>query len=134
MNRRLFSIAGAVAAFKLTTAHAQQQVVTNSGQIVSTGDVVLRQAAGGTMEVLGRDGRWTAVQAVGNDIQIVSTGNVIADQSAAGSQTLIADGSRGTNHCTPGEYAQADGCLVWCSDDGEWLQFCCQSSCTTGRC
>jgi hypothetical protein len=108
------------------------QAVSNHGQIVSTGDVNVRQSAGGYQYFNTRTGQWTAIQGVENGLQIVSTGNVNADQSAAGSQTVYAmDGNSGggdKNTCTPGESYQSGNCAYWCSDQCEWMQFCCNDT------
>jgi hypothetical protein len=100
------------------------QAVSNHGQIVSTGNVNVRQAAGGYQYFDTRTGQWTAINTVGNDLQIVSTGNVGVDQSAAAEQAIY-DGSGGSSTCTPGESYQQGNCAYWCSDDCEWMQFCC---------
>src|SRR3954467_8182813 len=93
-NRRMF--ASALAALGTTTLFTRAkadgiQLVTNHGQIVSTGNVNVRQAAGGT-QVMNADGSWTAVQGVENGLQVVATGNVNADQSAAGTQSIQQSG------------------------------------------
>jgi hypothetical protein len=139
MNRRhsLAAISGIVAGLVTKSTAAQVQTVGNQGQIVSTGDVTLSQDAAGNQVVYDVHGQIIATQAVGNDLQIVSTGDVIASQRAAGSQTVI--GSRSKGECAPGEwyqYAEGDGgCLFFCNEECEWLQFCCEKKAKCkGRC
>lgn len=104
------------------------QLVTNHGQIVSTGNVNVRQAAGGYQVFDTTTGQWTAVQGVENGLQVVATGNVNADQSAAGTQFIQHDGGNESGVCSPGEYYEQDGCVIFCGEDGcSWYQHCCQS-------
>jgi hypothetical protein len=139
-------IATAASALTSKTSRADGiQAVGNQGQIVSTGDVYTRQAAGGVQYFDTRSGQWVTVQTVGNDLQIVATGNVYSEQSAAGQQTVYApsgndkggkdhyDGNSGGNTCTPGESYQQGQCAYWCSDQCEWMQFCCPDT-KKGKC
>lgn len=136
MKRRGF-VAGAVAS--LLTAKSVKadgiQAVSNNGQIVSTGDVWVTQAAGGQQNVYDGSGRLIASQAVGNDLQIVSTGSVHSAQSAAGSQNVYGSGGGGGGgSCTPGTYQQNGNCVQWCSDQCQVLSFCCDNKDKKGKC
>lgn len=136
MNRRRFgmaSLAVMMANIKLMqNAKAQVQVISNDGQIVSTGDVVVRQSASGEQYVYNSTtGEWQ--QIVSNDLQVVSTGNVTVDQAASGTQVF--QGDDGYAICSPGDYYEDAGCVVFCSEDGcSWVQFCCNQGCKKGRC
>jgi hypothetical protein len=120
----------ATAATALTRSSSKAdgiQLVTNHGQIVATGNVNVRQAAGGYQVFDTRSGQWTTIQEVSNGLQVVSTGNVNVDQSAAAEQTVYdSGGGAGSSTCTPGESYQDGNCAFWCSDDCQWMQFCCQ--------
>lgn len=125
MNRRhaLASLAAVVASLRLEQTQAQTQVISNSGQIVSTDDVYVRQAAGGQQMVYNSsEGVW---QAISNDLQVVSTGSVVVDQTASGSQVVE---NASTFTCTPGDYVtNQNGCIDFCSLDCEWIMFCCNN-------
>jgi hypothetical protein len=121
------ALAGAFAVITTRTSKADGILtVSNRGQIVSTGDVNVSQGASGVQTIY--DERGVAIGAVSNDLQIVSTGNVNASQAASGNQTVYGRGDQGGGSCTPGEYRQQDGCLIFCTDDCEWAQFCCDKA------
>jgi hypothetical protein len=130
MIRRGF-VLGAVASLVGAKAAKADGILTvsNRGQIVSTGDVYTRQAAGGTQIIY--DSKGNAIAAVSNDAQIVSTGNVYNEQSAAGTQAVYGSGGGGgggnSGQCRAGEYQQQGNCVSWCSDQCEWLTFCCDN-------
>lgn len=137
INRRMF--AGALTAWAATIGIKESSkadgilTVSNRGQIVSTGDVNVSQAAGGVQTVY--DSHGTAIGVTSNDLQIVSTGNVNASQAASGSQTVFGSDGRDTSGstCTPGEFYQDAGCLVFCSRLCEWTQYCCAKT-QRGKC
>lgn len=104
--------------------------VGNRGQIVSTGDVNVSQAAGGQQTIY--DAHGTAIGVTSNDLQIVSTGNVNASQAASGSQAVYGSGG-GEGACNAGDYYQKDGCLIFCATGCYWKQFCCAQE-KKGKC
>ena len=123
MNRRvsLAAIAGSLTALIGSRAKAQDtgQVVSNRGQIVSTGPVILDQAAGGTQSVAVYDGHGNLVrpagQAVTNDMQIVSSRGVYATQSAAGQQE-VSGSNNNRQTCAPGYVYFNNGRLYYDDD------------------
>lgn len=127
-------LAGLLAAITTRTSKADGILtVSNRGQIVSTGDVNVSQGASGQQTIYDEYG--TAIGQVSNDLQIVSTGNVNASQAASGNQSVYGSGGGGGGSCTPGEYRQQDGCLIFCSDGCEIKQFCCaQEKDKKGKC
>ena len=136
MKRRhaIASLAVMMASLKmLKEANAQVQIISNDGQIVSTGDVVVRQSAAGEQYVYdAATGSWQ--QVVGNDLQITSTGNVTVDQAASGVQEIDYDGNPLTVICTPGEYEAIDNGIRFCRSDGcQWINFHCQRKSRCGR-
>ncbi len=121
MNRKHF-LAALVAALIPVRAAAQTQVVSNKGQIVSTGDVWVEQDAAGNQTVYDASGRAIATQTVGNDLQVVSTGDVYAGQRAAGSQTVF---GKSSGICEPGEFVVLACGIEICTEDCEWVMFRC---------
>jgi hypothetical protein len=122
-------IGGAIGLSQRKAAADGVQVIGNHGQIVSTGPVNVRQAAGG-YQYMDSNGNWVAIQGVSNDLQVVSTDAVNVDQSAAGQQAIQQSGGGGYNDqvCSPGEYYEEGGCLIFCAEDGcSWNQYCCQA-------